>query len=64
MELVCSGPLKTWESIERVAIEFHEDLRPGCCQMLQKALRERGFNNISISPTYAEKGQGIMQASR
>ena len=36
MELVCSGPLKTWESIERVAIEFHRGFRPGYARCFRR----------------------------
>jgi FkbM family methyltransferase len=64
LEMILGSPLEEWSRVKRVAMEYHESLRPGCLQLLTSALRERGFGQINSVPSQFETRQGILQARR
>jgi FkbM family methyltransferase len=53
-----------WQRVERVAMEYHANLHPGCREKLVAALRERGFAQIRCIPSSNIESQGILQASK
>lgn len=64
VELVLDSKPDTWRQVERVVLEFHGMLRPGCRQILIDALRERGFRAFRVVGYIPEEDRGLLQASR
>jgi FkbM family methyltransferase len=64
VEIVLGSDPRIWKTIERVAIEYHDYLRPGCCQPLVEALRQRDFKSVGIEKSYVIDGLGIIRGSR
>ena len=51
-----------WEKIERVVVEYHDLLRPGCLERVSQLLRSRGYRGIRSSET--SPGLGLLRAQR
>lgn len=64
VEIVAGSDIGSWISVKRIALEYHEYLRPGCRETLISALKQRGFDNIQVNPAASLREQGIMLASR
>lgn len=70
IELMRGSDVNDWRIVQRVAMEFHGSIRPGCRDEMIAALRHRGFRNIrfvSLSRVYASSDdttEGVLQASR
>lgn len=62
-ELILSTEADLWKRVERVVLEYHESIRPGCREVLTKALAERGFDKIQCVPSRYD-GTGMLRASR
>lgn len=58
VEIVLGSAGDVWMPVRRVAIEYHEYLRPGCREILIQALRERGFRDVRSEriPDLKERG--------
>jgi FkbM family methyltransferase len=63
-EVILGSPAELWKRVERVALEYHGSLRPGCREELTAALRDRGLGNIRCIPMRNDATQGILRASR
>jgi FkbM family methyltransferase len=61
LEVVEGGSEATWRRIRRVALEYHEGLRPGCRERLARALRAR-FRDVTVRPQGAG-ALGIIRAA-
>jgi FkbM family methyltransferase len=48
VEIVEGAEAGAWERVERVALEFHEDLRPGCRERVLRVLAARGYNHVAV----------------
>jgi len=64
VELILNSKPDTWRQIERVVLEFHGMLRPGCRQVLIDALRERGFREPRVVGYLPDEDRGLLQAER
>jgi hypothetical protein len=59
-----AGP-QTWERVKRVAVEYHDIIRPGCLDRVRTALAAHGFDAIETRPDAYHNGQlGIVRARR
>ncbi len=52
-----------WPTIERIVVEYHEAIRPGCCERIVKLL-ERHYSKVKSWPMSPLGELGIIQASR
>ena len=64
VEIVAGSDIQSWRCVKRIALEYHEYLRPGCREALVQALKQRGFGNIWVNPAEGHPEQGIMFASQ
>jgi FkbM family methyltransferase len=55
---------QTLSNVQRIAMEYHENLRPGSLAPLREKLASLGFTHQLISPDPHGSGVGILQASR
>lgn len=64
-DILRSGDQETWERIDRVALEFHDDIIPGIRAHCAKFFRNEGFEICAIDtrPPFNER-TGIMQAAK
>jgi FkbM family methyltransferase len=62
LEAVTAASAALWSRVKRVAMEYHESLRPGCLVRLCGALRDAGFVDIQVEPANAD--QGILRAGK
>jgi FkbM family methyltransferase len=51
-----------WQNIERVVVEYHDLLRPGCKKRVSCLLSDRGYRGIQAFET--SPGLGLLQAQR
>jgi len=63
VEILQTADHATWSRIARIALEYHEALRPGSKTELIALLRNNGFDNIIVTPHNNDE-IGIIQASR
>ncbi len=63
-EVINAAPPRAWEPIERVALEFHDYLHPGCREVVTRRLREAGFNWIRVVTYWPAARFGILHAGR
>jgi FkbM family methyltransferase len=64
VEIVLGADPRIWRSIKRVAIEYHEYMRPGCCRALVKALHQSGFDSVTNEVADGKRNRGILRALR
>jgi FkbM family methyltransferase len=66
LEIVEGADSKEWDKVKRVALEYHEELRPGSKNRLLKHLASNGFNQIFVTqlPAPLVDSIGIIQAIR
>jgi FkbM family methyltransferase len=64
VEIVLGSDPRIWRSIKRVAVEYHEYIRPGCRQALVKALQQRGFDSVTNETADSNRNRGIIRARR
>jgi hypothetical protein len=59
-----SASSSTWKRIERVAVEFHDDLRPGVLMRLREVLERNHFEiSLDTDPPFSLRA-GILKATR
>jgi FkbM family methyltransferase len=64
IEIVLGSGIDVWKPVRRVALEYHEYLRPGCQNALIKALRERGFSRVQSERAADRNERGTIFACR
>jgi FkbM family methyltransferase len=65
LEIVESAGLETWRRIGKVAVEYHEAIRPGCKEKLLKHLKLNGFSELeNIEGGIYNPGLGLIRARR
>ena len=62
IEIVEGADPKCWENIERLVVEYHDLLRPGCKERVTRLLRSRGYRGIHAFET--SPGLGLLQVQR
>jgi FkbM family methyltransferase len=56
---------ETWKRTKRIALEFHEYIRPGCLATILRTLQVNGFETSStVNPQFSPAGTGIVKAFR
>ena len=64
VEVIESLDFETWKQLRKLAIEYHEDIRPNCLATIDHILQENGFSTtIDNAPPYG-RGEGIIKAGR
>lgn len=64
IDIVEGASAATWQRIERVVLEFHENLRPGCRDRIEAILRGYGFGQMEVEQASRGGRQGILRAAR
>lgn len=66
LEIVESGSKEAWSRINKVALEYHEELRPGVKDKIVNFLRKIGFKYVVAVPDPLTKSDaiGIIRAAR
>jgi FkbM family methyltransferase len=54
----------TLDRIRRVALEFHDAFRPGCCERVTKILSANGFRFLEVDYQRGYRDRGVIRASR
>jgi FkbM family methyltransferase len=52
------------KKINKIALEYHDAIRPNCSEILINTLARNGFSNIVIEPLAKFPGHGIIRAKR
>ena len=52
------------DSVQRVAVEYHDISRPGCREFVTRALRDSGYSHIEDMPYFPDGKLGLIRASR
>jgi FkbM family methyltransferase len=64
LEVLEAASDTVWNKIARIALEFHEDIAPGCARRIETLLRRHGFEfTKTTSPPYRDTC-GILRAAR
>jgi len=64
VEIIESLDFETWKRIRKLAIEYHDDIRPSCLATIDRVLKENGFRTaVDNEPPYG-RGEGIIRASQ
>lgn len=50
VEIILNTPAEVWQTIDRVALIYHDFIRPGYAALLQTTLANVGFSNIVFEP--------------
>ena len=64
IEIVEGADAETWGKIERVAIEYHDLVRPGCRERVTRVLERQGFRSIETIPVPGLPALGLIRARR
>lgn len=66
LEIVEAAPQSVWQSVEKVVLEYHEEMRPGCRERILRALSNAGYRQLRVRHTgnVETSPVGIIQASR
>jgi len=64
IEIFEARELAKWENVKRVALEYHDAIRPGCCVRVTAALERIGFDRMQIVPASAAGHLGVIRARR
>lgn len=62
IEIVEGAAPSCWERIERVVVEYHDALRPGCKERVSRQLTAMGYRGLHSFET--SPGLGLLQAQR
>lgn len=64
IEVLEGAQESVWEHIDRVAIEFHDRIRPGCRERCLEVLRRVGYSKITVLTFEPDHLNGAVLASR
>ncbi|OLT59300.1 FkbM family methyltransferase [Moorena bouillonii] len=65
VEIVTGASEAVWQKINKVALIYHEYIRPGCSDLLVKVLTSHGFSTIMVEPdSQTSGGVGVIRASK
>lgn len=64
LEIIESATFDTWAPIQRVVLEYHEHMRPGCRDRIVHALRNAGYGRLAVVHEGESDPIGIIKASR
>jgi len=65
LEILQSGDDSVWKRIQRIVLEYHDDLRPGTKDRLLKLLKTAGYDEVRLITTFPHSHTtGILQARR
>jgi FkbM family methyltransferase len=64
IEIVEAAGAAVWARIDRVVLEFHDRIRPGCLARVSRVLREQGFARLAVRTGPDDPDFGILEASR
>jgi FkbM family methyltransferase len=62
IEIVEGADPVCWQNIERVVVEYHDLLKPGCKESVTRVLTRQGYRGIRAFET--SPGLGLVQAQR
>jgi FkbM family methyltransferase len=64
VEILEGADEATLARVERVALEYHDFLRPGCRERVAERLTRAGFRHIETEPSAMDGAIGILRAAR
>jgi 31-O-methyltransferase len=64
IEIVEGADATVWARIDRVVLEFHDRIRPGCLARVSRVLRAHGFTRLAVRTGPDDRDAGILEASR
>lgn len=64
IEIFEGAPKDVWKQIDRVILEYHDLIRPGCKERVLKVLKKHGFDKIHDIPTSPKGDIGLLRAHK
>jgi hypothetical protein len=64
VEILTGASKEELKKIKKIAIEYHDAIRPNCSEILVNTLARNGFFHIVVEPNAKLPGYGIIRAKR
>jgi FkbM family methyltransferase len=64
VEIVEGAEDHVWDRIARVALEFHDQFRPGCHERVLCVLKSQGYRNLVVDVSRRNPQVGVIRACR